>query len=577
MVPYLKSAFGIFKKVILVVIVYFIVISLFFHFIGKDKVALSPKVNPIEQNRTEIYNVINDSKLKKTVEGRLKIVVYRQTFCKLMGEGCTNNPSDGDKNFNNSIIGFISNLFVSPIVNPPASGVYWAYSSLQNAGFIPKTLAAEGIGMGSIQPFSKIWKIFRDITYLLFVVILIAIGFMVMFRTKINPQTVISVENSLPRIIIALILITFSFAIAGFMIDLMYILIAIFISILGPIYRFGSGINPFCPPPHTIADLQKYYIQASPCVIYEGIGNQQLFRNLYWNLPLQLTTLIPALGVTLRIVVGGILSYFTLHLLDFFGTEIPKAIAGWIGSIQANIMPAGLGGSVDLNKILESFYSVNKVFMFVVLAVFMMTLGVNILLGLIIWFSIVFIFFRILFMLFSSYIKILLLIILSPLYLLFEAIPGQSAFTNWLKNLAGELITFPLIVGVFLLGSIISDTASAGNLIQFPFLVGIDAKSFGFIIGLALCFMAPDLVKAVRQVFIPKPGILEGAGPGVFFGGAMAGVSGGLGELSKVAGIGFYLAPVQKLLQSIPGGKSLFASHTGVDAAAASHATGRGG
>jgi hypothetical protein len=166
-------------------------------------------------------------------------------------------------------------------------------------------------------------------------------------------------------------------------------------------------------------------------------------------------------------------------------------------------------------------------------------------------------------MLISSYVRILLSIILSPIYLLFEAIPGQSAFTNWIKNLVGEMITFPLIVGIFLLGNIIVKASSGGELIKFPFLVGIDSQSFGFIIGMALLFMTPELVTAVRQIFIPKPGILDGAGPGVFFGGAVTGVSGGLGELSKVAGIGFYIKPIRDLLQKIPGGKAIFADNAG--------------
>ena len=240
---FLKPAFNIFKKILLVVIVYFAVISLFSHFIRKDKVDLISKTNPILENRAEIYKVINDKELNKTTQGKLTIFMYQGMMCSMMGEACTNNPADADNNYEKSFLGFVSNLIVLPFSNPPASGVAWAYSGLADAGFINKSFAAEGIGMGSIQPFAKIWKIFRDVTYLLLVVVLIAIGFMVMFRTKINPQTVISVENSLPKIIISLILITFSFAIAGFMIDLMYILIAIIVSILSPVYSFEPGFG----------------------------------------------------------------------------------------------------------------------------------------------------------------------------------------------------------------------------------------------------------------------------------------------------------------------------------------------
>ena len=61
---------------------------------------------------------------------------------------------------------------------------------------------------------------------------MIVIGFMVMFRRKIDPKTVITVQNALPKIVLALLLVTFSYAIAAFMIDLMYLVMAIIINLL---------------------------------------------------------------------------------------------------------------------------------------------------------------------------------------------------------------------------------------------------------------------------------------------------------------------------------------------------------
>ena len=87
---------------------------------------------------------------------------------------------------------------------------------------------------------------------------------------------------------------------------------------------------------------------------------------------------------------------------------------------------------------------------------------------------------------------------------------------------------------------------------QFPFLVGIDAKSFGYVIGMAILFMTPDLVKAVRAVFIPKPGILDQAGPGVFFGGVTTGINTGISEISKVGGIAMYSPGFKNVLKNLP-------------------------
>ena len=43
-----------------------------------------------------------------------------------------------------------------------------------------------------------------------------------MLRIKIDPRTVMTIQNQIPRVIICIILITFSYAFAGAMIDVMW-------------------------------------------------------------------------------------------------------------------------------------------------------------------------------------------------------------------------------------------------------------------------------------------------------------------------------------------------------------------
>lgn len=66
----------------------------------------------------------------------------------------------------------------------------------------------------------KLWGQSRNIAYLFFVIAMITIGFMIMFRNKIGGQMMVTVGNSIPQLIICLVLVTFSFAIAGIMLDL---------------------------------------------------------------------------------------------------------------------------------------------------------------------------------------------------------------------------------------------------------------------------------------------------------------------------------------------------------------------
>lgn len=75
---------------------------------------------------------------------------------------------------------------------------------------------------------SGLWSITRNIAYIGFVVIMIAIGFMIMFRNKIGGQALVTLGNSIPRVVVALVLVTFSFAIMGLIIDFGGVLMRVF-------------------------------------------------------------------------------------------------------------------------------------------------------------------------------------------------------------------------------------------------------------------------------------------------------------------------------------------------------------
>ena len=83
---------------------------------------------------------------------------------------------------------------------------------------------AQGLGFSALSPILEVWKIFRNVAYFSFVIIFLVIGFMIMFRQQIGGQTVVTAQQAIPKIIIALLLVTFSYAIAGLMIDAMYLI-----------------------------------------------------------------------------------------------------------------------------------------------------------------------------------------------------------------------------------------------------------------------------------------------------------------------------------------------------------------
>ncbi|MEA2056742.1 MAG: hypothetical protein U9O78_03500, partial [Patescibacteria group bacterium] len=119
---------------------------------------------------------------------------------------------------------------IASLYQPPASGVRYVADVFESAKLIPQA-QAQGTGFAALNPILETWKTFRNVAYLFFVLIFLVIGFMIMFRHKINGQTVITVQQAIPNIIVSLIFVTFSYAIAGFLIDLMYVLMYLFIGL----------------------------------------------------------------------------------------------------------------------------------------------------------------------------------------------------------------------------------------------------------------------------------------------------------------------------------------------------------
>ncbi|PIY79473.1 MAG: hypothetical protein COY81_02495 [Candidatus Pacebacteria bacterium CG_4_10_14_0_8_um_filter_43_12] len=116
----------------------------------------------------------------------------------------------------------------------PAKTSRYVADVVDSAGFATPAYA-QGLGFASLDPILGLWKLFRNVAYFFFILVFIIIGFMIMFRAKIGGQAVITAQQAIPSVIISLVLVTFSYAIAGFMIDLMYLLMFMIIGLFNGI------------------------------------------------------------------------------------------------------------------------------------------------------------------------------------------------------------------------------------------------------------------------------------------------------------------------------------------------------
>src|SRR5260221_7484596 len=138
-----------------------------------------------------------------------------------------------------------TNILAAIFADRPLSGITYFKNLGKKFNIIPEVKAqSPGFGYGALDPVLPLWTAARNISYVFFVIVILIMAFMIMFRVKISPQVVISVQSALPKIAVALILVTFSYAIAGFLIDLMYVVIGLLSIIFSSIFSSGGFSLP---------------------------------------------------------------------------------------------------------------------------------------------------------------------------------------------------------------------------------------------------------------------------------------------------------------------------------------------
>jgi len=315
------------------------------------------------------------------------------------GENIANNEniSTGSKL---GLLEIVDNGVRTMLTNPPSVNVASHLAQEWVPGYDPSDTSVYAVG-GHLSGYDELqlagvdvmWGRVRNMAYLMFVIIMIVIGFMIMFRNKINGQVMVTVGNAIPNVIIALVLVTFSFAIAGLIIDIGG-LILIFIS---SIYSGKSVIDytQFAGISNPIEISKVIFIGVKNTIDFTAITGEIL--SFVDSLPFLIKVLLGALAAAsapvmainatliatvLLIIVGVIVLYGAVKvwimliksyisiLLQVIGAPIiimtaalpgnMKAFTGWMRSIAKHVLvfpatfallnlpSALLGGSNDV-------------------------------------------------------------------------------------------------------------------------------------------------------------------------------------------------------------------------------------
>ncbi len=211
------------------------------------------------------------------------------------------------------LLGLSESAVVAMFNNQPRVDVIAHLADEWIPGYNKESSSVYAAGYDDLQQMGvdDLWSKMRNLAYLGYVIVMIIIGFMIMFRHKIGGQTMVTIGNSLPNIVISLILVTFSFAIIGLIIDFGGIVTRIISNLI--FGEIGGGVR-----------------------IHQPFA---LFWDLLWKeMPI-------ASGIGVGLTIAGIIMLFTplgiggilLIIIGLFlaGVVIVGAVKLWITLVKA--------------------------------------------------------------------------------------------------------------------------------------------------------------------------------------------------------------------------------------------------
>jgi hypothetical protein len=148
--------------------------------------------------------------------------------CGLIIDGITYDESGKPTYANGSItegglLG-LSNSLMKVVYDPPVlmDNRYFVMKQVEKVPFVGTAMAATSTysHAGYVTYVYRAWVFIRNLCFSVLAIIMLVVGVMLINRSKISPQAVISVEYALPKIVIAVVLIAFSYPLGAFMYDL---------------------------------------------------------------------------------------------------------------------------------------------------------------------------------------------------------------------------------------------------------------------------------------------------------------------------------------------------------------------
>ncbi len=417
----------------------------------------------------------------------------------------TYNPKKGTFGYADTIGGGILGMEAQGITmlytSPFHTADYVQYMA-SNFGVVKKVDASNGFSQ--LAATTKLWLAFRNIAYLLFVIIFVVIGFAIMVRAKIDPRTVMTIENQIPKLVIALILISFSFAIAGLAIDFMWVSVYFIINLF-------ASLDP---------ELAKQVGSMTSHVSDNSIGwvnTLNTGRGGFLGLAGQAAGGVKEIANVIAFGIFQQAGFLKILVTTIFGFPI------LIGCVLTNFLHISIGplqvgndfgGCIDAGFATE-VSSLIAGLAFLIFAIALLAAMFKL------WWTLL-----------KCYTLFLVYVIFGPVMIMAGVLPGSKInFENWLRHIIAYLAVFPTSIAIFLLGKTLMDlyTQNTGFM---PPLIGASqqvSKFLGPLLGFAILMLAPQAAAMVQEALAaPDFKFLPQVGQGIAAGGSI--VTGGFNK-----------------------------------------------
>lgn len=349
----------------------------------------------------------------------LAVGLLHTLSCIATGTSVANQPcftymQSGSNLHSEGALDILGHALTLMFITPPSSSVNYLAQVGENFGIVKPAHAQNigGTGNQVINIVLTLWQVSRNISYVVMIIVFVVIGLMVMFRQRLNPQTVITIQAALPGLVVGLVLITFSYFFAALLVDVAFI----------STWLVGFYFIQTQTTPINIDTLLGENVLSIFGSFTNAINQPDIYAGLY-----------PVLNQILS--AGGDAATVLIMFIGFMGCQFGAQITGPLGLLPppiGGIFTAGSCAAAAGTALSFPEWSVSM-FLFVIF-VFIMLYSM----------------FMLVLRLINNYLTILLLTFTAPFHFLAASLPGrQGIAVDWARNMLCNVLAFPAVFAAF--------------------------------------------------------------------------------------------------------------------------------